>query len=650
MKKRHIITLSLVALSVHLAAVADNNIPSGYHNGSVLSDYIHYSIGGGSAVAPPPIRQSQNAYSLGIGWKANLMCGNFSINTTVKNQLNGITEGFKDLYSNIIESATGAVASLPAMIIQRANPQLYDILSNGIYQGKIDFNRLKTSCEEMSNQLADMAMDSKLAQMASLENFKEIAAKEPDAVKAKKQAEQEKGVKGRSWIGGKMKGGKGQDPIDILKDTVGAGFNMALGRGATEKGAIAAAKCDGMLCSQWKSPEDAAQYAQDILGSKTFYTCEECGSVSSKAGRGLAPLIEKTTIEKATLLEKMLNAKNVSEEQLTNLSTSTVSVTRGLIEALREDPDAPVLGARLSQELAISQELEKALVLRRIILTGMKEPNVAKDKEAQEELEKALKQLDAEIQQVKMEMDLQRTISNNTAMTILSNRSVLQAKGLTSNASDNRSIQSLSKEAGANEVDNSKGGLKGFPSQIEERYIPIPKSEGTGLGNIYGSTGTTGNSSSLDAFKSQDAYADGRATVYRTPDGQLIKREGGTLAWRNNNPGNIKMSEWAKANGAIGVGPDGFAIFPDPETGSKAIDKLLKEGKNYRNATIKEAMYRYAPPSENNSQAYLNEVLKNTGVTADTPMSSLTDAQRAAMVETIKKVEGWKVGTETPVN
>lgn len=50
------------------------------------------------------------------------MCGNFDISTTVKNQLNGLTDGFRNLMSNVISSATGAVASLPAMVIQRANP------------------------------------------------------------------------------------------------------------------------------------------------------------------------------------------------------------------------------------------------------------------------------------------------------------------------------------------------------------------------------------------------------------------------------------------------------------------------------------------------------------------------------------------------
>ena len=60
--------------------------------------------------------------SIGVGWSSDLMCGNFDISTTVKNQLNGLTDGFRNLMSNVISSATGAVASLPAMVIQRANP------------------------------------------------------------------------------------------------------------------------------------------------------------------------------------------------------------------------------------------------------------------------------------------------------------------------------------------------------------------------------------------------------------------------------------------------------------------------------------------------------------------------------------------------
>lgn len=64
----------------------------------ILSDMVFYQIGGGVGYMAPPSRGTIPAAEFGIGWKANLMCGNFDIKTSIKNQLNGLTEGFKDLY------------------------------------------------------------------------------------------------------------------------------------------------------------------------------------------------------------------------------------------------------------------------------------------------------------------------------------------------------------------------------------------------------------------------------------------------------------------------------------------------------------------------------------------------------------------------
>lgn len=521
-----VILLSSALSTMPTTALANTE----YVQGTALSDRVYYQIGGGSAVMPPPSRQRPNELSLGLGWKANLMCGNFDMKTTVKNQLNGITEGFKDLYSNVIASATGAVASLPAMIIQRANPQLYDMLTNGLYQAKLDFDSLKTNCEEMSNKLADFAMDSKWAKMAGLESYKEITATETDAKTAKKKAEKDNGEKGIAWVGGEKRGGQGQKAIDVIADVVGAGYNMALGRGVTEKNAVV--KCDGSLCTTWKSPAEAAEYGRRVLGSKTLSTCTTCGTPpKEQAGTGLAPEIEKSTNEKSAKLEAVLNTDKPTATQLNELSTSTVGITRGLIEALKEDADAPILGARLSQELAISQELEKALMLRRMLLTGMKEPNVSNNEAAQADLEKSLKLLDREIEQVKLEMDLQKSISNNTAVAILNSRITEQNRSLDSNAEDsaNRRLANLSKNREANDVDRSQGGLTGFPGKLADNYIVIPKSEGTGIDNIYGSFAAGTSTPSSSTSSSAGSYAPIGAisgTAMEQAQGLLRKFEG----------------------------------------------------------------------------------------------------------------------------
>ena len=654
--------LKAMAFCVMLGVFAESSVANvEYVQGTVLSDKVFYQIGGGSAIMPPPSRKRPHELSVGLGWRANLTCGNFDIKTTVKNQLNGITDGFKDLYSNVIQAATGAVASLPAMIIQRANPQLYDLLTNGMYQAKLDFDSLKTSCEEMSNQLADYVIDSKWAKMAGIERYKEIMSGENDVKRAKKKMDKDQGEAGIPWVGGEKRGGANQKPIELLKDVIIAGFNMSMGRNVTEKSEIPQAQCDGRLCTEWKSPEDVATYGRKILGDKTLSTCQNCGTpTKSQAGTGLAPEIENSTIEKMTLLEEALNADSITAEHLNSLSSSSVSITRGLIESLRESPEATILGARLAQELAIAKELEKALILRRVLLVGMKEPNVASNIAAQEELEKSLRQLDREIEQVKLEIDLQKTVGTNATIAILNNKVSEHQRSLESNAPDNnKKAAHLSEHVGWDELDTSNQGA--FRAKDQYIYLPIPASS-NGLGHINGRY-AAGNSSvplnmstnsnlppNLKKFESQDAYADGRATIYKTPEGKLIRREGGTLAWRNNNPGNIRMTEWARANGAIGVGPSGFAIFPTPEIGKQAIVNLLREGKNYRNNTIEGAISRYAPPSENNTAAYISFVTNKLGLPSNTRMSSLTDKQRAVIVEAITQKEGWKEGKTININ
>src|SRR3546814_11279591 len=79
-----------------------------------------YSIGGGNAVSMSGAA-GMRSIGVGAGWNSNLICGDMSISTTIQNQLNGITNGFQNIMSSVIQNATSAVASLPALIITRAD-------------------------------------------------------------------------------------------------------------------------------------------------------------------------------------------------------------------------------------------------------------------------------------------------------------------------------------------------------------------------------------------------------------------------------------------------------------------------------------------------------------------------------------------------
>lgn len=140
------------------------------------------------------------------------------------------------------------------------------------------------------------------------------------------------------------------------------------------------------------------------------------------------------------------------------------------------------------------------------------------------------------------------------------------------------------------------------------------------------------------------ATEDGNEIIYTLRDGTKIRKIGGSRAWRNNNPGNIINSKFAREHGAIGVGGR-FAVFPDEETGMNAIKALLRT-KNYASLTVGGAISRYAPPNENDTAKYQTKLEQLTGISVNTPMASLNDAQLSRVANAIRQIEGWKPGRE----
>jgi hypothetical protein len=91
---------------------------------------------------------------------------------------------------------------------------------------------------------------------------------------------------------------------------------------------------------------------------------------------------------------------------------------------------------------------------------------------------------------------------------------------------------------------------------------------------------------------------------------------------RNNNPGDIEYGPFAKAHGATRVEtvPAGkvgrFAYFTTSEVGYAAMKALLME--HYAGMTITQMLDKYAPPVENQTNSYINNVCAWTGLTPDT--------------------------------
>lgn len=190
-----------------------------------------------------------------------------------------------------------------------------------------------------------------------------------------------------------------------------------------------------------------------------------------------------------------------------------------------------------------------------------------------------------------------------------------------------------------NKLPNGGLPIENIPSvdELRDRLIPAPSQRDATANNP-----STHHPSNPSEQEYTSAVALGRDVVYTAADGRRVRRTGGTRAWRNLNPGNIRYSEFSRNAGAIGQA-GGFAVFPDEETGTRAISSLLR-GQSYNNLTIARAITRYAPPSENNTAAYHRRIQQITGLNINRRISDLSDGELSHVVDAIRAIEGWEAG------
>ena len=143
---------------------------------------------------------------------------------------------------------------------------------------------------------------------------------------------------------------------------------------------------------------------------------------------------------------------------------------------------------------------------------------------------------------------------------------------------------------------------------------------------------------------------------YAAVDGSHLLRTGGTIAWRFNNPGNLRTARTGvPIYGAIGVGKTKsngeFLIFASYADGRAQKKALLRRKYNERTiytmlAGIPDKNGKlhsgYAPASDkNHPQDYAETISKPLGLPATTKLSDLSDAQMETMLDAMEKKEGF---------
>ncbi|MDH0655020.1 phage tail tape measure protein [Acinetobacter johnsonii] len=163
---------------------------------------------------------------------------------------------------------------------------------------------------------------------------------------------------------------------------------------------------------------------------------------------------------------------------------------------------------------------------------------------------------------------------------------------------------------------------------------------------------------------------EGTKRIYQMGNGETETRTGGTVAWRNNNPGNLKFEFKGSADktvkskrtkdkalsdakkryaGVVALDQWGNAVFETMEAGAIAKAKLLK--KQHGNKTFQQMLRGYAVDDysgKTNYEAYeatINKTAAAKGVSLKgKKIGEMSQAEFAALAEGMVKAEGLREG------
>jgi integrating conjugative element protein (TIGR03755 family) len=382
----------------------------------------YYEIGGADPVSLPASPRTERvtlggSVELGLGYS----CAAFDPVVAVSNSLNDISAGVDNMMDAMTDAASSAIAALPALILQRANPGLYDLFQNALLKAEESMQIATKSCETMEaeiaqgkNPYADLITLSK-----GTEWKRQMGIGGNDAVTAKEAVESSNGDNGIPWMGGSA-GGAGQPPLRLTGDIVEAGYRVNLNQAAGPANPPAAIP-EARLQQLWDTPEDARNWVTDVVGEAIISTCDGCAK-DSVPGTGLLPKkLAEQQIVTMDLTDLVSGASAPNREVLEDVTAPGVAITRQVIEAIQEMPPAEqgLITGRLVAEIATARTLERALMARRLILSGRQVPEVYAANVAREHADTAITELDREIDNLLFETRVRREVVSDTVVTLL---------------------------------------------------------------------------------------------------------------------------------------------------------------------------------------------------------------------------------------
>ena len=393
-----IITLMLTTLT--FAIDLSEDLESEFFNSN---SKLYYEIGGARRVAPPISNDSVNL-NIGLGGDAYIgySCGEFDYGASFKNLMNGFKNNVDDAKNKLTSGIGAAVSSMPLAILQRAMPGVYDMFQEFSADANTQIEIATKSCEQMESEIAQGGNPyGDFIQIGKSQSWKDKAANGDDIVAAKKDIEESPTKDGIRSYGGEYVGGLKQKPFLAVASTVGAGFEFL--QGSKDTNADTKPNEGSELYKNFKDKQAAIAFATDVIGEYEINNERP----STKVGLGLHPKVKQ---EREKVIEQISNQEwdklRIDKKSLRKISSFTFG-------------DQQILLSNIADDIATKRAIQKALAVRRMLVTGGQDPSSDNKLTADQRI-KSVARLDSEIKSLMFERKINQELANTTIGKILS--------------------------------------------------------------------------------------------------------------------------------------------------------------------------------------------------------------------------------------
>ncbi len=344
------------------------------------------------------------------------------------------------------------------------------------------------------------------------------------------------------------------------------------------------------------------------------------GGSSRYAGvsaQGISTAVVSAGLDKISALQTQENDALVKAQQAQQSGDMEIlNKQMAIYEKIREEKSAEQ--TKLNQQLVEqNQQATKDKAIASVLSSGITDPSAIVSKLSElgytnisaKDVSDTLANLQPD---AKMLTDLMKTASSNGAPA-----DVLKSIGSAKTLSEGFVAAGKYAAGGTGDIARYNQYVASLPAGTTPldpiswlQAINKAKAVGTASGKVTGTTGGVGSN------------------IVTIP--QNIGTTTNQLAFRNNNPGNLRFIGQAGAT----QGEGGFAKFDTPQDGYNAlVNDITSKVNSGLYSNLQDMMSKYAPASDNNDPvAYANFIAKNLGVSSTTPLSKLDPAQIAQQI------------------